>query len=231
MPARNRVKQYAEQSYSHVYNRGVNKAPIFLTDRDYHTFLLFLSTYLLPKNEAALTEILLNPTSHYKKKEEARRLLRLQNFYGKVKLVSYKLMSNHFHLLLWQSGARDIEAFMHALMTRYTIYLNWRHDRVGGVFQDNYKAVAIGTDEQLLYTTRYIHRNGTQAKKSELMTLRAWSSYPQYLGEDQQPWVHPESVLQQFSHGVTAYREFVESTTVELEEKEQMLLSGVEDFI
>ena len=39
MPAKNVVKEYKPQSYYHLYNRGVNKAEIFLDDRDYKTFL------------------------------------------------------------------------------------------------------------------------------------------------------------------------------------------------
>lgn len=219
MPAKNRVKHYADGLIQHVYNRGVNKTPIFLDAQDYHVFLSYMATYLLPKDEKQLTKILLDPEAHYRKKEEAKRLLRLKNFHGRVKLLSYKLMPNHFHFVLWQKGSHDIHAFMQALMTRYGMYFNWRYKRVGGVFQGRYKAVLVETDEQLLYLTRYIHRNGWSLKRLVPARLEEYSSYPNYLGKIHQDWVQPESVLAYFKHGAAAYRSFVESGDSDLEEQ------------
>ena len=38
MPAKNALKEYHENGYYHLYNRGVNKGLIFLDDQDYKTF-------------------------------------------------------------------------------------------------------------------------------------------------------------------------------------------------
>jgi hypothetical protein len=50
MPAKNRIKEYFENSYYHLYNRGVDKRPIFTEQQDYAVFLSYLKTYLVPKN-------------------------------------------------------------------------------------------------------------------------------------------------------------------------------------
>ena len=42
MPAKNSLKDYAPDSYYHVYNRGVAKQDIFLDEQDYKTFLSYL---------------------------------------------------------------------------------------------------------------------------------------------------------------------------------------------
>ena len=38
-------------------------------------------------------------------------------------------------------------------------YFNIKHKRVGPLFQGVYKAVRVTSEEQLLYLTKYIHRN------------------------------------------------------------------------
>src|SRR3972149_902038 len=53
VPARNAVKIYVENSFYHVYNRGVEKRAIFLDDQDYRTFLHFLEIYLSPSKSLA----------------------------------------------------------------------------------------------------------------------------------------------------------------------------------
>ena len=55
MPARNSIKQYIENGYYHIYNRGVEKRLIFLDEQDYSVFLSYLKEYLLPKNESELS--------------------------------------------------------------------------------------------------------------------------------------------------------------------------------
>ena len=99
------------------------------------------------------------------------------------------------------------------------MYLNRRHKRVGGVYQGAYKAVLVETDEQLLYLTRYIHRNGWSLKGSDPTRPEEYSSYLNYLGKIHQEWVHPEIVLAYFKHGAAAYRSFVESNDSDLEDQ------------
>ena len=48
MPAKNSIKQYAENGYYHIYNRGVAKQPIFLDEQDFAVFLLYLKELLMP---------------------------------------------------------------------------------------------------------------------------------------------------------------------------------------
>lgn len=50
MPSKNTLKDYVEQSYYHLYNRGINKEKIFLDDKDYKTFLSYLKFYLTLPN-------------------------------------------------------------------------------------------------------------------------------------------------------------------------------------
>ena len=42
MPARNAIKQYKENGYYHIYNRGVEKRDIFIDKQDSSVFLNYL---------------------------------------------------------------------------------------------------------------------------------------------------------------------------------------------
>lgn len=203
MPARNRIKQYVENGYYHIYNRGVEKRDIYLDDQDYAVFLSYLKDYLTPKKENELTERLQDPNTSYKERDKILKLLRLNNFYGEITLLAYSLMPNHFHFFVKQKSASSIDKFMQSLATRYTMYFNHKYKRVGFLYQDIYKAVLIETEEQFLYLSKYIHK---QAILHQGRTLRGRkdkkeypSSYPEYLGKRHTEWVHPEEILNYFS--------------------------------
>jgi len=219
MPAKNSTKEYLENSYYHIYNRGVEKRLIFLDEQDYSVFLSYLKEYLLPKNTNELYNIISNPNSSWREKDKANKLLRMNNFFGKITLLAYCLMPNHFHLLVKQTSANSIDVFMNSLATRYTMYFNKKYKRVGTLYQAQYKAVIVSTDEQLLCLSRYIHH---QDLASQGNALRSWqaqpSSYPDYLGKRKTEWVKPEEILSFFSktNPLLSYKTFVESTDQDL---------------
>lgn len=234
MPAKNSIKSYTEDAYYHLYNRGVNKRSVVKDQQDISTFLSYLKTYLLPKNIEKLNNILSNAVSSSKEKDDALRLLHLNNFHERIDLLAYCLMPNHFHLIVHQKNANDIDVFMQSFITRYTMYFNRRHGRVGSLFQGRYKAVLVDTDEQLLYLTRYIHRNPlsldlkrSDLKRSDLFQMQP-SSYGVYLGTMKQEWVKPDEVLTFFSgskSGYNSYQSFVEDNDMDHESRAAVLIS------
>jgi len=210
MPARNTVKQYTENGYYHIYNRGVEKRLTFQDKQDYAVFLSYLKEYLLPKKEKELREKLSDPNTSYKEKDKIIKLLRLNNFSDEVILISYCLMPNHFHLLIKQKSSDSIHKFMQSFTTRYTMYFNRKYKRVGSLFQAVYKAVIITANEQLIYLTKYNHK---QALASQGETLQEQpSSYNEYLGLRNTSWVHCKKILDYFSKNNPdlSYKAFVE---------------------
>ncbi|MBI4066227.1 transposase, partial [Candidatus Gottesmanbacteria bacterium] len=205
MPAKHTIKEFVENGYYHLYNRGVEKQKIFKDDQDYGVFLSYLKTYLEPKDEASLRVVMVDPNASWRDKGKASKLLRLNNFFEKLDLLAYCLMPNHFHLLVHQKEEHTIDRFLNSFGTRYTMFFNKKYKRVGPLFQSVYKAVLVGSDEQLLHLTRYIHRNPKtfyHGKKvaSQGDALRSWeySSYREYLAFRQTKWIKPKEILVQF---------------------------------
>jgi putative transposase len=197
MPARNSRKQYVEDGYYHIYNRGVEKRQIFMDQQDYGVFLSYLKEYLLPKDVKALMKRLADPNLPLKEKRKVLNQLKLNNFSEEITLLAYCLMPNHFHFFVKQKSAMSIDKFMNSLCTRYTMYFNRKYKRVGYLFQGEYKAVLVTAETQFLHLSRYIHKQALALSGETLESQPC--SYSEYLGTRKTGWVHPEEVLAFFS--------------------------------
>ena len=197
MPAKNSRKQYLENGYYHIYNRGVEKRIIFLDKQDYSVFLSYLKEYLMPKDEKGLLEKLADSKTPYKEKDKILKLLRLNNFYGQIFLLAYCLMPNHFHFFVKQKDAGSIDKFMNSLGTRYTMYFNKKYTRVGSLYQGVYKAVNVINETQFVYLSKYIHKQAL-ALQGEALQEQS-SSFKDYLGQRESGWVNTEEILSLFS--------------------------------
>lgn len=225
MPSKNEVKIYVENGYYHIYNRGVEKRSIYIDQQDYAVFLSYLKTYLLPKAEDKLRNKLVGTKTNLKEKDKILKLLRLNNFHGRLTLLAYTLMPNHFHFLIRQTAADTIHKFMNSLATRYSMYFNRRYKRVGPLFQGLYKAVFVETEEQLLHLSRYIHYQAYYVKGQPLQIPQP-SSYLNYLGKISQEWLKPDEILAFFKSAqqkspkdILSYQSFVETYKDAVDEK------------
>jgi putative transposase len=106
MPSKNILKTYIENGFYHVYNRGVEKRNIFLDEQDYRVFLSYLKIYLSPV-EDIVADFKKGSVPDQTKNKRISRIYGLNNFFNKIKLISYVLMPNHFHLELKQTSKKD----------------------------------------------------------------------------------------------------------------------------
>lgn len=133
-----------------------------------------------------------------------------------VTLVAYCLMPNHFHLIL-QPQDDDLSHHMQLFGISYTKAINKRYDRVGALFQGQFRAKRIDRNEYLLHLSRYIHLNPVRAGLVKRPEDWAFSSYREYLGLRQGKLPKPDIVLAQFqtsevyqtSEVCGSYRKFV----------------------
>ena len=142
-------------SYGHIYNRGNRKQLIVRDAKDKWHFLRIL--YYLnhqgftPNFFRELQELLKSDFNNqfiWPKQIGVRSPL--------VKILTFKLMKNHFHLLLKQEVEDGIKIFMHRAGVAMSRRFNERHQEIGRLFQDRYKRKLIEKDEYIMYLSVYI---------------------------------------------------------------------------
>ncbi len=179
MPSTNSIKQFVENAFYHVYNRGVEKRQIFLDDQDFRVLLFYFKTYLSSFEEL---KKIIDKKIKLADRIEIKNLInaRFNNFYGRIELHAYNLLPNHFHLILKQIGKFDMTSFMRSIFTKYSMYFNKRYRRVGKLFQGVYKAKQITHDTYLMHLSRYIHLNSKEMIAEKYPNYQHWTSWRDY---------------------------------------------------
>jgi putative transposase len=167
--------------YYHVYNRGNNRQDVFFERRNYLLFLWSVRKYLLNATDLG----------------------------AGVTIVAYCLMPNHFHLLMHLLDDH-FSRRMQRLSISFTKALNTRYNRVGALFQGQFQAILVDTDEYLLHLSRYIHLNPVAAGLVARPQDWDFSSYREYTGTRSGTLVTPDIVLGQFGSRAE-YSRFVDA--------------------
>ncbi|MES2202718.1 MAG: transposase [Patescibacteria group bacterium] len=167
---------------------------IFSDSADYSFFLSRLEEYLFPNKS--------------RRAPSAERYERKSFPENSFSLLCYCLMPNHYHLAIKQNSELPISALMLSLTTGYSKYFNKKYRRVGSLFQDQFKAVHIDSNEQLLWVSAYIHQNPRTAQLVKDPGDYKYSSYSEYTGQTIDKLCDTDLVLGQFSEKVN-YQQFV----------------------
>lgn len=204
-------KSFAEKEIYHVYNRGVGKMDIFIDTQDYQIFLNRLQENLYPEclNYFEMPRYLIR-----------RKVLPPNSF----DLLSFCLMPNHFHILIKQNSALPITQLILKICTGYSKYFNKKYGRVGSVFQDRFKSVRINGNEQLLWTSYYIHKNPIEASLVNNLNDYRWSSFRDYIGLDKLSICKKELILEQFQKP-TSYLKYFNEYDTNLNTKDELFLN------
>ena len=182
-----RMIEFSLGEYYHVYNRGVDKRTIFLDslDKDRFQKLLFLCNASKPVNFRDVQGI------PYPLVDRGVQV---------VAVGAYCLMDNHFHILLKEIEEGGISKFMSKLSTAYSMYFNKKHGRTGALFENNFKAKHLNTDEYLKYILSYVHLNPVKLiipdwreegvkdveKTKKFLLAYRYSSYLDYIGQNRE---------------------------------------------
>ena len=174
---------FAPGEYYHVYNRGVEKRKIFLSDKDYKRFirLIYLCNSKKPVDFGEVKDI---------------PLVEIERGETLVHVGAYCLMSNHFHLLLREKADQGVSKFLGKILTAYSMYFNKRYERKGRLFENKFQAQHADNDEYLKYLFAYIHLNPVKliepdwksvgvinkGNVKKWITSYTYSSYLDYLG-------------------------------------------------
>ena len=95
-----------------------------------------------------------------------------------IRLLSYCLMSTHWHFVVWPGADCELTAFFRWLA--HTHAMRWRvsHHTVGygHLYQGRFKSFPVQQDRHLLTVCRYVERNALSAKIVKRAQDWRWSS-------------------------------------------------------
>lgn len=194
MPSR--IIPFVNGQFYHVYNRGSEKRQIFDTKKDFQHFIKAIKYYQLegpkPKFSRFSSISLFKP-------ELSKKI---------VDIIAYCLMPNHFHFLVRQTKDGGITEFISKLTNSYTRFYNTKYNRIGPLFQGEFKAVLVEYDEQLLHLSRYIHLNPLVAYLIKDLTDYEWSSYNEYVNNKKEGICSKQEILA-FFNSPKEYKQFI----------------------
>ncbi len=165
-----------------------------------------------------------------------------------IKIYSYVLMSNHYHLLI-ETPRGNLSDYMRHFNMRYTSHYNRRHKKVGHIYQGRFKGILVDKDIYLTMLSRYIHLNPVRIKSIKHMPYREklkylqkykWSSFPGYINKrKKQEFIDYDLVLEEYGgdneKGRHAYGSILGlDISVNMEIKDKIVgqsIIGREDFI
>lgn len=181
----------------HVLNRSVQGIPIFKGRRECGHFIEAMEYYLQVKPSIKFSLYKIN-----KDKSPINLDQRL------VTIINFCIMPNHFHFTLRQEADNGIKKFIQKLTNSFAHYFTVKYRSKGHVFEGNFKAVRIESDEQLTHLSRYIHLNPVSSYLVEKPEDYLYSSYRIYLEKERSEIVNPSLVLDNF-FSPKEYEEFV----------------------
>jgi len=183
----NRKLQFSIGEFYHLYNRGINKMPIFLDVFDKKRFIKLL--FVCNSRKSVVFKSI-----------QGQSLDEIDRGETLVDIGIYCLVPNHFHLLIKEKTENGISEFVKKVATGYSMYFNKKYERTGSLFEGPFKAKRIDTDEYLKYIFSYIHLNpikiiDSQWKENKItdrvkaknyLQKYPYSSYFEYIGGKRQ---------------------------------------------
>jgi len=82
-----------------------------------------------------------------------------------MRILSYCLMSNHWHFVLWPENDGDLGHFMQRLTVTHVTRWQKHFNMVGHghVYQSRFKSFPVETDDYFYQVNRYVERNALRA--------------------------------------------------------------------
>ncbi len=181
--------KFVPGEYYHLYSRGVEKRKIFLNTKDYERFMALL--YVMNQPESF-------HFTNFLKKNKIGEIFNEPKNKSLVSILSYTLMPNHFHILVYENKEGGISKFMSRLLTAYSMYFNTKYKRSGPLLTHPFRSQHISNEAQYLWIFSYIHLNpigiikkdfkingiGNKNIATDFLKFYKYSSFFEYKGID-----------------------------------------------
>jgi len=95
-----------------------------------------------------------------------------------IRILSYCIMPNHWHFVLWPKGDQDVTNFLRWLTHTHTMRWHAQHQTTGTghLYQGRFKAFPIQQNSHLYSVLRYVERNPLRAGLVKRGEKWRWSS-------------------------------------------------------
>jgi putative transposase len=95
-----------------------------------------------------------------------------------TRLLSFCLMPNHWHMVLWPRAEGELTRFLRWLTHTHTMrwHAHYHSSGSGHLYQGRFKAFPVETDEYFYSVVRYVERNALRAKLVERAEDWRWCS-------------------------------------------------------
>lgn len=115
----------------------------------------------------------------------------------KIRLFSYCIMDNHYHLVLENSSGR-LSEFMRELNGSYGQFYRKKLNSAGYVFQGRYKSTIIEDESYLTKCISYVLQNPVRASYCKRAVGYVWSSVNLYFSNSTLSWIDSRFVEEIF---------------------------------
>ncbi|PIF04235.1 MAG: hypothetical protein CSA86_02635 [Arcobacter sp.] len=125
-----------------------------------------------------------------------------------IKIHTYCLMTNHYHLLL-ETKERNISDAMKKVNSLYSIYFNKKYHRSGHLWQGRFTSYYLYDDVHFWYVAKYIERNPIKANMVKQIDHYKYQSFSQWKYKSEYYPIIQDSKI--FDMTLSEYEEFISS--------------------
>ncbi len=140
-----------------------------------------------------------------------------------MRILSYCVMPNHWHLVLYPKKDGSLQLFMRWLSMTHTQRWHSQHKTIGSghLYQGRYKSFLVQEDEHLLQLFKYIERNPLRAKLVQKAEDWKWSSlWRREQGNEKQ-----KKLLDEWS--IDTPKNYIDLVNIRADEKENQELDSL----
>jgi putative transposase len=203
---------FSEGEHYHLYNRGNEKQTLF-HDKGDHVRFLYALLHAQTPSPLSNVSYAVNVFEKIGKFSNLNRISSKSVTTRDVHVVAFCIMPNHFHIIASEQQEGGLSRYAHQILTAYAMYFNTKYKHSGHVFQGPFGATHITSNEQMLYTSAYVHRNPREVESWKGREHKfPWSSYQDYVAENR--WGESlalDVIFKQFDDG-ESYRHFVDES-------------------